>query len=322
MTPQRGLESVSDTHAKGDQKGVAGFAYRMFAALRNSIQFVLKIASRFEIHEGPLRAASLAYYGVFSIFPLILFLIYIGSAFLTSGEALSLVLTYVENVAPTSTALVERVIEQTVQNRRSIGLIGIVGLLWGAATLFAYLEASLNVIWDGTRRAAFRRRLIGVITVLIIGLVFILSILLSALPALTFLGVFDSYLSSINLSLSYAVTVLFFWLVYRWLPNARVMTVPSLIAAVFAGLAWKLTQSVFQWFLTSGLVDYGALYGSLASIIAFILWVYLNGYIILLGAEFGSTLQAEVWGNNKDEANSVLRGRSKGEQSGGELERT
>jgi membrane protein len=202
-------------------------------------------------------------------------------------------------------------------NRGSIGLIGIVGLLWAAATLFAYLESSLNVIWDGTRRAAFRRRLIGVLTVLIIGLVFILSIFISALPALRFLGVFDSLLSSINLSLGYGITVLFFWLVYRWLPNAKVLTVPSLVAAIFAGLVWKIAQSVFQWFLTSGLVDYGALYGSLASIIALILWVYLNGYIVLLGAEFGSTLQSEIWGNN---SNAEKTDRPEGQEAQGVIQ--
>lgn len=282
----------------------------MLAAIKNILRFVIKVSSRFEIHEGPLRAASLAYYGIFSIFPLVLFLIYIGSAFLTSDEALSLVLIYVENAAPTSAAFVERVIEQTLANRGSIGLIGIVGLLWAAATLFTSLTASLNVIWDGSRRAAVRRRLIGVLTVLIISLVFILSIFSSALPALKFLGQFDTLLSSVNLSLGYGIIVLFFWLIYRWLPNAKIHTMPSLVGAIFAGLVWKIAQTIFQWFLTSGLIDYGALYGSLASIIAFILWVYLNGYIVLLGAEFGSTLQAELWGEETGMSLSEVLSRS------------
>jgi membrane protein len=91
------------------------------------------------------------------------------------------------------------------------------------------------------------------------------------------------------------VEVLLFWLVYRWLPNARVRTLATLAGALLAGLLWEGAQWAFRWYLTSGLTDYGAVYGTLASVIALILWAYLTGLILFVGAEFSAALQREFW---------------------------
>jgi uncharacterized BrkB/YihY/UPF0761 family membrane protein len=48
-------------------------------------------------------------------------------------------------------------------------------------------------------------------------------------------------------------------------------------------------------YLTSGLVNFGAVYGTLASVIGLILWAYLTGIILFLGAEFSAALQRELW---------------------------
>ena len=191
--------------------------------------------------------------------------------------------------------LVEGVIDQTVARRSSIGIISALALLWTASTLFANLEASLNVIWGAPRRVVYRRRLLGVAAVLVLGLLFLLAILLSTLQAVPLVTDFVPFLDELDFGISLLLSVLFFWLIYRWLPNAHIEPVPSLAGAALAGLVWQASQFLFRLYLTSGLSNLGAVYGTLASLIGLVLWVFLTGMILFVGAVFSAVLQRKYW---------------------------
>src|SRR3989304_4857100 len=82
----------------------------------------------------------------------------------------------------------QRIIDQTIDLRGSLGLIGILGLLWTSSALFTNLSSSLNVIWGSPHRSVWGRRPLAVAAVLLLGTLFRLAIVLSALPALPFLN--------------------------------------------------------------------------------------------------------------------------------------
>ncbi len=253
-------------------------------------------------HEAGLRAAALAYQGLFSLFPLLLFLIFIGSQVLTSINVRARLDAFLLQVIPTPDGFdfLQRIIDQTITLRGSLGLIGILGLLWTSSALFTNLTSSLNVIWGSPWRSVWRRRLLAVAAVLILGTLFLLAIVLSALPALPFLDPNGGLLRALDLGVGVAVEVLLFWLVYRWLPTARVRSLSALAGAILAGLLWEAAQGGFRWYLTSGLANYGAVYGTLASVIALILWAYLTGTILFLGAEFAAAVQREFWPEDEE----------------------
>ena len=190
---------------------------------------------------------------------------------------------------------IRNIIEQTVTYRSSIGLVGVLGLLWTASTLFSNLEASLNAVWNAPRRSVARRRLLAIAAVLILGTLFLIAVVLSALPALPFLNRGNPLWDLLDLGLGLLVEILLFWLIYRMLPNARVSSHAALGGALLAGVLWEGAQAAFRWYLTSGLDNYGAVYGGLASVIALIVWAYLTGFILFLGAEFSAALQREFW---------------------------
>jgi membrane protein len=248
-------------------------------------------------HEAGLRAAALAYQGLFSLFPLLLFLTFIASQVLTSIDVRGRLDSFLLQAIPTADGFdfLERIIDQTIDLRGSLGLIGLLGLLWTASALFTNLSTSLNVIWGSPHRSIWRRRLLAVAAVLVLGTLFLLAIVLSALPALPFLNGDHPLLRALDLGVGVAVEVLLFWLVYRWLSTAPVRSLAVLAGAVLAGLLWEAAQGAFRWYLTSGLTNYGAVYGTLASVIALILWAYLTGLILYLGAEFSAALQREFW---------------------------
>lgn len=248
-------------------------------------------------NEAGLRAAALAYQGLFSLFPLLLFLIFLGSQLLAVGDVRGPLDDFLTRAVPTDEALdfIESIIDQSVQNRGSIGLVGGLGLLWTSSSLISNLTSSLNAVWGAKRRPVLRRRLVAIAGVLGLGSLFVLAIVLSALPALP-LSIGDSrLLDLLDLGVGFVVEVTLLWVIYRWLPNTSVLGVPSLIGALLAGLLWETAQFGFRLYLTSGFTNYGAVYGTLGSVIGLILWAYLTGFVLYLGAEFAAALQREFW---------------------------
>jgi membrane protein len=76
-----------------------------------------------------------------------------------------------------------------------------------------------------------------------------------------------------------------FILIYRTMPRARVGWRDVWLGGLIAGLIWEAGKQIFTWYVGS-VANYNAIYGSVGAIIAFLLWCYLSGQIILLGAEF------------------------------------
>jgi membrane protein len=254
------------------------------------------------VNEIAIRSASIAYYGLFSLFPLLLFLVFLGSQFLESEEARVALNDTIAEFLPAASETVQQVVDQTIEARGSIGLIGGIGLLWSASTLFNQMTTSLNVIWGASPRPFWRRRLVALISVLTIATLFILSIALSALAAIQWPGQGTVIWQWLNFSVGLGITILLFWLLYHGIPNISVNRKASLGGAILSALLWQAAKSVFAWYLASGLNNYGAVYGSLASVIALILWVYISALILFLGAEFGASLQREIWPVKRKEA--------------------
>jgi membrane protein len=266
------------------------------------IQKVIAIISgmidRITVNEIGIRAASIAYYGLLSIFPLLLFLVFLGSQFLESEEARIALNDSLSEFLPAASETVKQVIDQTIDARGSIGLIGGIGLLWSASTLFNQLTTSMNVIWDATPRPFWRRRLVALVSVLTIAVLFILSIAFSALAVIDWPGQGTVLWQWLNFSVGLGVTVLLFWVMYHGIPNTPVKLWASFGGAVLSAILWQAAKGIFAWYLASGLNNYGAVYGSLASVIALILWVYITAIIMFLGAEFGASLQRVLWKQN------------------------
>jgi membrane protein len=246
--------------------------------------------------EVPLRAAGVAYYGLLAVFPLLLFLVSLGSVLLSSTEVRSAIDEFLIRAIPVPEVLsfVQETIGDTLDRRGTIGIISLLVLLWSASSLFANLETSLNKIWNVPRRMVWHRRLLGILAVMILAGLFIVVIFLSTLEALPVLEEITLF-ESLDIWITFLAATLFFWLIYRWLPNSKVPAVPSLAGGALAGLAWVIAQAIFRWYLTSGLSNLGAVYGTLASLIGLILWAFVTGTILYVGAVFSAVLQRHFW---------------------------
>ena len=259
------------------------------------VQHVIRETHRVFIdHECALRAAGLAYHLLLSLFPLLLFLIFLGSRLLSLQGIRRSLDSYLEEVLPAIAGNVGVILDQTLRVRGTIEVIGGVLLLWSASAVFISLSSTLNVIWGASPRSFWRRRVLAILTVLIIGSLFIVSVWLGAFIPWSWSGTNSALWRWLRLGMDLGVTVLLLGLLYRILPNRWVAWRAAFLGASLAGFLWQIAKGIFAWFITSGLNNYGLVYGSLASIVSLLLWIYLSGVIVYVGAAFGSVLEGQV----------------------------
>lgn len=269
------------------------------ALIEEGWQVVWSTIELYTKQECAIRAAGVAYHLLLSIFPLLLFIIFLSSEVLVTYDVREPLDNYLKATIPAIASDVERVLDETIEARGSFGLIGAVLLVWSASTLFISVSVTLNVIWGASHRHFLRRRAFGIVSVLVVCILFIASVWLSAFSVwpLSDQGTALGYL--IQLAFDPGLIILFLWLIFRVLPNRSVHPRAALAGAVVSGVLWRVARSAFAWFLSSDLANYGLVYGSLASVVILMLWAYFSGAILYIGAAFGAVLEKRYFDGSR-----------------------
>ena len=256
------------------------------------VAIAVTTGKRFVRERAPEAAASIAFYAIFSLFPVLLILVAVGSGLLESAGAQDQVLEFVLKFFPVSRELIRANLIHVLEIRGAVGLIGLVGLLWSATSAFAVLSRNLNRAWaTAAPQNVFWSRLmaLGVVGILVALLaLFILGRtalrLLAGFPVLELAGQIPSRALFGVLILSVVV------LLYLWVPRTKVPWWAALPAAVGATAAVEGATTAFAYFLRSGLARYNVVYGSLGALIALLSWVYMIAAIILFGAHLAAAI--------------------------------
>jgi membrane protein len=270
------------------------------------LTLLVRTALAFDQDDGAVMSRSIAYYALFSLFPLLLVLMSIASFVLASGEAQQLVVDLVEQYMPAVADLVEVNIEQILQAQSTVGILALVGLLWSASGVFTAIYRAVNRAWGNPKSELFwAEKLYGLAVVLAFGLLLvgttfystIVSVVQSwQLPLLGWEPLADPGVDRLKDWLSallpILVSVVTFTVLYRTVPRNRVTWRDVWLGGLMAGLVWEAARRLFTWYLAN-LASYSLIYGSVEAIIAFLLWAYLSAMIVLLGAEF--TAQYSQW---------------------------
>lgn len=243
-------------------------------------------------------AASLAYYAIFSLFPLLLVLIASGSTFLNSQQVFESVTRLVQDTLPISPQLVNENLRQVLDARGAVGTIGLLTLLWSASGFFSNLAYNINLAWtNASRRNFFEKRLIGL--GMIVGLSGLLILSLSLEWITSLIPFFNSdTLPPLNRGLwrlasevaSWLTIFLLFLALYRWVPTSDVHWSATFWGALITSIAWKAATAGFSWYLSSGLGSYSLVYGSLGTIVALLFLIFIVSWITLFGAHLSATI--------------------------------
>jgi membrane protein len=267
--------------------------------LGGRLSLLVRTALAFDQHDGPLMARSIAYYALFAVFPAILALIVVASAVLESEEVQESVMALVEQYMPIALDVVAVNIEQLLAMSDTVGLIALIGLIWSASGVASAIFRAVNRAWGIPKSRLFlSAKLYGLAMMCVVGIFFLLAVSIGPIVSLvqawqgpvlgwqplTRPGT-DRLVSWLSALVPALLSVCAFILMYRTMPRARVGWRDVWLGGLIAGLIWEAGKQIFTWYV-SNIATYNVIYGSVGAVIAFMLWCYLSGQIILLGAEF------------------------------------
>ncbi len=248
----------------------------------------------FTDNELTLRAMSLVYTTLLSIVPLLAFSVSILKAFgVVDNQVEPLLANFLEPLGEKGTEITGQIIGFI--NNINFGVLGIVGLLmliYTSISLIMKIEDSLNHIWKVRKGRSLVRRFSDYISILLIGPVFMLAAIgltasfesnaiVQRVLSMEPLGTLVLFAGKL---IPYLFVFLVFTFIYIIIPNTKVKFKSALIGGAIAGIAWQTTGWVFAFSVAKS-TRYAAIYSSLAMLILFMIWLYVNWLIMLIGAQ-------------------------------------
>lgn len=281
------------------------FYLKLNKRLGGSLGVLRHALNNFNLVHAAEASASLAYYGLFSIFPLLLAVVSIGSIFL-EGELVKVeLLEIITQWIPVSADAVNSQVTTVLNLRGPVTVVAIISLLWSGSNVFEKVIVNVNRAFpQGSRPGFFKSRgmalLIIVVMILLFGTSLLISTVVEIFPAAEN-ALFGKLISSARAwveVLQIAPLLLKFFLflaVYSWIPqSASILFKARLIGALVTAVLWELSSRLLGWAISSGFTNYEIIYGSLASIMALMFWLYLSSYILFFGAHLVHAIDTHI----------------------------
>lgn len=252
-------------------------------------------------------SASLAYYTVFSLGPLLILIISLCSIFLAKeaveGKIYSQLAGFVG--ADTAAQLQQIIQNAAIHAKSSLAIIiGAITLLIGATTVFAEIQDSINMIWGLKPKPKrgwlklLKNRFLSFSVIISLGFLLLVSLAVTAVidgfserlkayfPDVT---VVVFYI--INLALTLGVTTAIFAVIFKVLPDAEIKWKDVMAGAITTSLLFMLGKFAISFYISKSNV--GSTYGTAGSFVVLLLWVYYSSIILYFGAEFTKAYAVE-----------------------------
>lgn len=281
------------------------FYLKLNKRLGGSLGVLRHAFNNFNLVHAAEASASLAYYGLFSIFPLLLAVVSIGSIFL-EGELVKVeLLEIITQWIPVSADAVNSQVTTVLNLRGPVTVVAIISLLWSGSNVFEKVIVNVNRAFpQGSRPGFFKSRgmalLIIVVMILLFGTSLLISTVVEIFPTAEN-ALFGKLISSARAwveVLQIAPLLLKFFLflaVYSWIPqSASILFKARLIGALVTAVLWELSSRLLGWAISSGFTNYEIIYGSLGSIMALMFWLYLSSYILFFGAHLVHAIDTHI----------------------------
>ena len=251
--------------------------------------------------KAPQLGAALAYYTVFSLAPLVLVLLaIIGVVFRDDPAGAWSKMTQQMGyfLDPSAVQVVQDIAQKASQPGKSTiaTIIGIALALFGASGVFGQLQDALNTIWGVKAKPGrgvwgfLRSRFLSF--AMVAGICFLLLVSLTIEALLKAVSQFIQsilpggivFALAIYLIFDFAVIILFFAMIFKFLPDVKIQWRDVWIGAVITAILFGVGKWALGLYLNSGAA--GSAYGAASSLITLLLWVYYSSQILLFGAEF------------------------------------
>jgi membrane protein len=266
---------------------------RLREALRASLP-------EFLLADSLTLSASIAYYSLLCVFPLLLLLTTVAGIYIRHHELSDRLAILLQRFLPVTPDVILENLVAVSHNYGRVGLASFLLLLWGSSGVFLPLEKAINRAWAvELQRSWWRSRLLALEMALVSTLLVTVSLaligvslylkqrFLSLTLAFPALLIADFYRVLIAGG-TFAMTLLMFLIVMARLPNRHMRLREVLPSALFTTVLWELARILFTLFLPR--FNYRHVYGSIGALVAFMTWIYISSAVTLFGAQVSSAL--------------------------------
>ncbi|MEO6633209.1 MAG: YihY/virulence factor BrkB family protein, partial [Mucilaginibacter sp.] len=268
------------------------------------------------INDNGLKlSASLAYYTIFSIAPLLILIISIAGLVWGHDAATDALYPQIKHYVGAEAALqVQDILKHLALSGKSgtAVVIGVTVLLLGASSIFIEIQDSLNIIWRVKAKPKrgwlklVQNRFLSFSLIISLGFLLLASLLVNFiidalgkriehfLPSVTGL-----LLKGVNLSITLIVITTLFGIIFKFLPDVKIRWKDVRSGAFFTALLFMLGQYGISLYIQY--TAQGSAYGAAGSIIVILVWIYYTAAILYIGAEF-TQVYAEAIGSHIEPA--------------------
>jgi membrane protein len=267
--------------------------------LKNIGSFLKELASRYSQHSVSAYSAQMAFFLMLSIFPFFIFLFTVLGKLSINSDLLIMVL---ENFFPKEVhqLTIDFIEKNIVVEGNSLVSISILGIIWSASKGVRALMVSLNKAYEikETRSFFIVKALDMAYTVLIV----IVILLLLTLPNIG-VGVFKFFSRYVDINWEIFETynlvkrilipttlTLLMGLIYMYVPNIKLKVKDVIWGTVFSIVGWSVLSYFFTIFVNE-FANYRVVYGSLATVIILMFWLYFSSILLIVGGEINSIIQ-------------------------------
>lgn len=283
--------------------------------MKTSFQTILSIIKEtfisFKNNNVQKLSASLAYYTIFSMGPLIIVIIS-SCGLLFSQEAVEgKVYEILKNYVGGDTAFsIQNMIKSAGHDDRNFlaGVIGFIFLMLGATSIFSEIQDSINIIWGikakpkKNWKSYFKNRFLSFSVIVSLGFLLLITLLISSLielvsnklslyfPNGTIVGFYI-----INLLLTISISTLIFGTIFKVLPDAKIKWKDVMAGSLVTAVLFLIGKFAISFYITR--TNVGSTFGASGSLVVLLVWAYYSAIILFIGAEF-TKAYASKFGND------------------------
>jgi YihY family inner membrane protein len=258
------------------------------------VAFPAAVVRKFGDDRGGSLAALIAYYGFFSIFPLLMALDAVSALILHSNPELR------RRVVDSALAEFPVIGDQirsnvgTIRGSTFVLVLGLAGAIWAGLAVLAALQSAMDEVWDVPRRerSTWLARVIR-------GLVAMVALGLSVLVATATAGVAAALGSwaavAAGFAIAAALNVITMAVIFRSSTSAQVSWRDVLPGAAIAGVVWTLLQAIGAYVVDRHIRGASDAYGTFAVVIGLLTWLYLGAQLTVIAAEVNVVRCRRLW---------------------------
>ncbi|HUS02054.1 MAG TPA: YihY/virulence factor BrkB family protein [Chitinophagaceae bacterium] len=245
-------------------------------------------------------SASLAYYTVFSLGPLLIVILYLCGLFLGREAIEGTIYNQIKGfVGPEGAVQIQEIIKNASLSGKGnlAAIIGVITLLFGATTVFAEIQDSINGIWNlkpKPKKGWFlfiKARLLSFGVIASLGFLLLVSLGVTALVEglnerlkSYFPNVTVAVFYILNLVITFGVVTTLFGVIFKVLPDANVKWTDIISGAIATAILFMIGKLGISFYISKA--DIGSTFGAAGSLVILLVWIYYSSVILYFGAEF------------------------------------